>query len=125
MDYFERKLDDKNRLTIPAELRQEFSEGNVIITRGFKNYLHLYPKNTWDQQMESALRGEGSNLDVPPILSEKLADLNVQFRTGKTEQRMDTKQGRIILEDHLREFAGIKKDIVAVRAGSYWRISAK
>ncbi|QQR53211.1 MraZ N-terminal domain containing protein [bacterium] len=42
MDYFERKLDDKNRLTIPAELRHEFEAGNVIITRGFANYLHLY-----------------------------------------------------------------------------------
>jgi DNA-binding transcriptional regulator/RsmH inhibitor MraZ len=36
-DYFERKLDDKRRLSIPAELRGEF-EGGVVITQGFQNY---------------------------------------------------------------------------------------
>ena len=38
IDYFERKLDDKRRLTIPAELRKEFESG-IVITRGFQNYL--------------------------------------------------------------------------------------
>ena len=32
VDYFQRKLDDKRRLTIPAELRDEFKSG-VVITR--------------------------------------------------------------------------------------------
>ena len=46
-DYFERKLDDKRRLTIPTELRAEFASG-VVLTRGFKNYLHLYPLSVWN-----------------------------------------------------------------------------
>jgi DNA-binding transcriptional regulator/RsmH inhibitor MraZ len=41
VDYFERKLDDKHRLSIPAELRGEFKSG-VVVTRGFGAYLHLY-----------------------------------------------------------------------------------
>ena len=124
MDFFERKLDDKNRLTIPAEIRGEFEAGRVVITRGFGRYLHLYSEKTWSQDMEKALAGEGSNLEVAPILSETLADLNVKFRTGKTSSALDTKQGRITLEQHLLDYAGIKKDVVAVRAGAYWRISA-
>ena len=35
VDYFERKLDDKRRLTIPAELRAEFASG-AVVTRGFQ-----------------------------------------------------------------------------------------
>ncbi len=55
-DYFERKLDDKRRLTLPAELRAEFASG-VVITRGFKNnYLHLYPKAVWDELVEPSLQ---------------------------------------------------------------------
>ena len=54
IDYFERKLDDKRRLTIPAELRAEFASG-VVVTRGFKKYLHLYPKSVWDQEVEPDL----------------------------------------------------------------------
>lgn len=114
-DYFERKLDDKRRLTIPVELRAEFSSG-VVVTRGFGKYLHLYPKNIWDEQMETALLGS--------ILDEKVADLNVQFRSGKVEAALDEKQGRVTFEQHHIEYAGIARDVVAVRAGKYWRVSA-
>lgn len=115
MDYFERKLDDKRRLSIPAELRSEFASG-VVITRGFSKYLHMYPKQIWDESVEPKLKGD--------ILSEQVADLNVQFRSGKTVSELDQKQGRVTLEQHLTDFAGIKKDVEAVRAGTYWRLMA-
>lgn len=116
MDYFERRLDDKRRLTIPAELRHEFASG-VVVTRGFQNYLHLYPKVVWDEEVEPQLKGN--------ILDEQTADLNVQFRMGRVEGTMDLKQGRISLEQHHLDYALISKDVVAVRAGKYWRIQAK
>lgn len=115
VDYFQRKLDDKRRLTIPAELRSEFANG-AVVTRGFQNYLHLYPKAVWDEQVEPLLQGN--------ILDEKTADLNVQFRMGKTDSDIDAKQGRIALEQHLLDYAGIGRDVVAVRAGRYWRVMA-
>ncbi len=115
VDYFQRKLDDKRRLTIPAELRAEFESG-VVITRGFQKYLHLYPKSVWEQQVEPQLQGN--------ILDEKTADLNVQFRMGKCDNDLDQKQGRITLEQHLLDYAGISRDVVAVRAGRYWRLMA-
>jgi MraZ protein len=114
-DYFERKLDDKRRLTIPVELRSEFASG-VVVTKGFSNYLHIYPKAVWDEQVEPELQGN--------ILDEKVADLNVQFRTGKSESPLDEKQGRITLETALLDYAGIDKAVVAVRAGRYWRLLA-
>jgi len=113
VDYFQRKLDEKRRLTIPAELRAEFASG-VIITRGFQEYLHLYPKAVWDEQVEPLLQGN--------ILDEKTADLNVRFRMGKTEGTTDEKQGRITIEQHLLDYAGIDKEVVAVRVGKYWRL---
>lgn len=116
VDYFERKLDDKRRLTIPTELRAEFASG-VVLSRGFGNYLHMYPANVWEEQVEPALKGS--------ILDEHIADLNVKFRTGKTSEKLDQKQGRVALEKHLIDHALITKEIVAVRAGAYWRISAK
>lgn len=115
VDYFERKLDNKRRLTIPAELRAEFANG-VVVTRGFQKYLHLYPKSVWDRQVESQLQGN--------ILDEKTADLNVQFRMGKCDSELDQKQGRITLEQHLLDYADITGMVVAVRAGQYWRLMA-
>ncbi len=113
LDYFERRLDDKHRLTIPVEIRKEFGEG-IVITRGFGKYLHLYAKKVWDKEVETGLKGD--------ILDERIADLNVRFRRGKTSANLDQKQGRVTLEQHLLDYAGIERDLVAVRAGKYWRI---
>lgn len=116
VDYFERKLDDKRRLTIPTELRDKFNSG-AVITRGFGKYLHLYPKDVWDNLVEPKLAGD--------VLDERIADLNVQFRMGKVETKLDGKQGRITLEQHHLEFADITRDVVAVGVGRYWRLIAK
>jgi DNA-binding transcriptional regulator/RsmH inhibitor MraZ len=78
--------------------------------------LHLYPKTVWDGDVEPLLEGD--------ILDERTADLNVQFRMGKTEAGIDEKQGRITIEQHLLDHAGIDKEVVAVRVGKYWRIMA-
>lgn len=117
LDYFERKLDDKRRMTMPVELRKEFESG-VVITRGFRGsepYLHMYSRDTWLSKVEPALTGS--------ILDEQVADMNVQFRMGKTDDVLDQKQGRVTIEQHLLDYAGIKdRELVAVRAGAYWRI---
>ena len=115
VDYFERKLDDKRRLTIPTEVRAEFASG-VVVTRGFKKYLHIFPKNVWEEEVEPKLKGN--------ILDEQTADLNIQFRSGKTEGEIDDKQGRIVIEQHLLDYAGIDREVIAVRAGRYWRVQA-
>ena len=115
VDYFERKLDDKRRLTMPAELRSEFASG-VVVTRGFGNYLHLYPQAVWDREVEAALAGS--------ILDEEIADLNVRFRRGKISAELDQKQGRVTVEQHLLDYAGIEREVEAVRVGQYFRIMA-
>lgn len=116
MDYFERRLDDKRRLTIPTELRGEFASG-VVVTRGFGEYLHMYSQQVWDREVEPALAGDN-------IFDEELADLNVRFRRGKISQALDQKQGRVTLEQHLLDYADISRDVVAVRVGAYWRLGS-
>lgn len=116
IDYFERRLDDKRRLTLPPEIRAKFASG-AVITRGFGPYLHLYTKDVWDSEVEPRLSGD--------ILDERTADLNVQFRMGKTEAQVDDRQGRITLEQHLLNYAGIDREISCVSVGRYWRIMAK
>lgn len=115
VDYFQRKLDDKRRLTIPTELRDVFADG-AVLTRGFGKYLHLYPKGVWNNLVEPKLEGD--------ILDEHIADLNVRFRMGKSEQALDGKQGRIMIEQHLLDYAAISKEIAAVNVGKYWRLMA-
>lgn len=86
------------------------------MTRGFGTYLHLYPLDVWNNMVEPRLAGD--------ILDETIADLNVKFRKGKIESSLDEKQGRITLEQHLLDYAKIKRDVAAVSVGQYYRIVA-
>ena len=128
MRYFKRKLDDKNRLTIPAELRSEFEGGKVVITRGFGSYLHLYSEAVWNNQMETALAGEWKGAgSLPAILDAELADLADKLVEGMTETTMDQKQGRITIEQDLLRHGGFdrNKEVVATKLpGGYWRLKS-
>lgn len=123
INYFERKLDDKNRLTIPAEVQGEFEGGFVVITRSFRpGYLHLYSEKVWSEEMGEALKGD--------VLDEESFERNLKFNEGQTTSELDTKQGRISFEPHQLRYAGIGRNVRATRIllkgnKSYWVISGE
>jgi DNA-binding transcriptional regulator/RsmH inhibitor MraZ len=126
MRYFRRKLDDKNRLTIPAELHAEFTGQKVIITRGFKDYLHLYPERVWNEQFQAATKGRGGEA-MPILFDEQLADMADNLIEGMQETTLDNKQGRITIDPELLKHAGFdqSKEVVATKlVGDYWRLKS-
>lgn len=116
MDYFEAKLDDKNRITVPSELQKEFG-GRAVLTFGFGKYLHLYSAKVWFEDVQPFL-----SVDV---FDEDAADLAEHLNQGKTDMELDKKQGRLTLKKHLKEYAEIGKEVVVINVGRYWRIIAK
>lgn len=121
MNNFERKLDDKKRLTIPVEVRAEFKSGHIVLTKGFDNTLALYSKQYWEEVIEPALAGEFRDVES--------FRLNRQIQSGQSITHMDAKQGRITIEQRFLDYAGITKNVNAFRvktAGerSYWAIEA-
>jgi DNA-binding transcriptional regulator/RsmH inhibitor MraZ len=122
--YFRRKLDDKNRLTIPAELHAEFSGGKIIITKGFQDYLHLYSEKVWDEQFRAATKGRGGEA-MPLLFDEAVADQADALIEGMAETAMDKKQGRVTIDAELLKYAGFDKnrEVVATKlVGDYWRL---
>lgn len=93
-------LDIKGRVNFPARLREELGE-HFIITRGLDNCLFVYSMDEWKLLADK--------LHELPI--SKSAPLNRFFFAGAAEVEPD-KQGRVILPAHLREYAGLDKDIV-------------
>lgn len=107
---YNHNLDDKGRVAVPVKFRSLLKEG-AVVTKGLDNCLFLYAKNQWQE------------------LADKLAKLPI----GKADSRafarlmlagaMDVNfgnQGRIMLPEYLRKFAGLKKRIVI--AGLYNRL---
>lgn len=102
-------LDEKGRLAIPVKFRRDLSKG-AIITRGLDSCLFLYTKTEWEKLAEK--------LAILPISQSNSRAFSRLMLAGAMEVEID-KQGRVVLPEYLREFAGLKKNVVL--AGLYNR----
>ena len=103
------KLDDKNRLFVPAKLRAEMGE-DFFVTLGVNcghSCLTVYTAKDWETLVQ--------NYNALPI-SQRSAATSLIF-INATECNPD-KQFRFTLTQNLLDYAGIGKDVVIVgRAG--------
>jgi MraZ protein len=106
---FEHAIDDKNRVAIPSKYRDVLvglHQPGLMVTRfrqGDRRCLDVYPLSAWED-LEAR------------ILAKRRFDPGMQrFRHvyvgGAHECALDG-QGRILLPQHLREYAGITRDVV-------------
>ena len=109
---FDHTLDAKNRLMVPQSYREsvEESEGEVkfFLTRGFEKCLAMYAGSTWEKMrvlLESRKAGE-----VAEIKTRRFFRL---FYSSAVEVTPD-KAGRILIPEHLRKVAGLKKTVVLI-----------
>lgn len=103
-------VDDKGRVQIPVKFRADLVKG-AVVTRGLDNCLFVYTKKEWT------------------ILAEKLAKLPIAQANSRAFSRLMLagameldidKQGRAVLPEYLRQFAGLTKMVVV--AGLYNRL---
>lgn len=104
---FSHGLDKKGRLAIPAKFREilvtRFDE-RLIVTH-FDQCLWAYPVSAW-QELEKKIAG------LPQFL-EEIKALQRVFISAASECPLD-KQGRILLPQTLREYAGLNSEVVLV-----------
>lgn len=103
-------IDDKGRLAIPIKFRGDLARG-AVVTRGLDASLFLFPKEEWDK-----LAGKLASLPLGQSNSRAFARLML---AGAMDVEVD-KQGRVILPEYLRQYAGIIKQVVI--AGLYNRL---
>jgi len=101
-------LDSKGRLALPAKFR-EILGPRFIIARGLDKCLFVYPNDEWDQVMEK--------LKTLPISRKDARHFTRYFLSGATEAEPD-KQGRVVIPQNLREYAGLNKDVFILGVGS-------
>ena len=99
---YEHTIDAKKRLALPAKFRGELGD-KVIVTKGVENCLIVYTEKEFT------------------IMSEKLSNLTMSqpearsftrtMLAGAMEVSLD-KLGRILVPDYLKDYAGLKKNVV-------------
>jgi len=103
-------IDPKGRIAIPSKLRKALSKG-AVLTRGLDNCLFIFSLKDW-QQVAEKIKG----LPLSQANSRAFSRLML---AGAMDVRLDT-QGRILVPDYLRKYAGLSKKIVL--AGVYNRL---
>lgn len=107
---FSHNLDSKGRMAIPAKFRQKLT-GGAIITRGLDRCLFVFTNKDWEILAQKLIA-------LPLAQANSRAFVRLML-AGATDVELD-KQGRILIPDYLREYAGLKKQ--AIVAGLYNRI---
>lgn len=100
------RLDEKNRLVLPAKWRLELAEG-VVITRGQRKCVYVFPA------AEFARRSEA--LRTASLTDRRVQDYGRVFYGSAVDQAPD-KQGRIAVPTGLQTYAGLEKECVVVGA---------
>ena len=102
MGEYNHTIDAKGRLIIPARFRELLGE-EFILTKGLDGCLSIYPLDEWNA-FETKLR-------ALPLTNKNARTFTRFFVAGATNCELD-KQGRILVPQTLREFAGLEKEVV-------------
>lgn len=103
-------VDEKGRVSIPVKFRTALKKG-AVVTRGLDHSLFIYTAEAWEK-LANKLAG------LPMGQADTRAFSRLML-AGAMELELD-KQGRAIIPEYLRSFAGLKKQIVV--AGMYDRL---
>ncbi len=116
---FEHTIDEKGRVSIPSKFREilkGLNDDRLVATKFILNAhrcLDVYPQASWDR-FEEELRGKPS-FDATFLKLET-------FYVSNAQDCIVDKQGRILLPPVLRDYAGLKKDVVFAGVRDKFRI---
>ena len=116
---YEHTLDKKGRLIIPSKFRESAKEQEIehfFITRGLDTCLFVFAEDEWRLQEQK--------FKAASFTKEEVRKFNRLFFSGAVEAVTD-KQGRILIPAYLKEFAGIKKDVMIVGVSNRFEVWSK
>ncbi|MFH0762751.1 MAG: division/cell wall cluster transcriptional repressor MraZ [Candidatus Omnitrophota bacterium] len=112
-------IDRKGRIILPARFR-EAAKNNFIekffVTRGLDKCLFMFSEEEW--------RAQEAKFKAISFTKQEARTFNRLYFSGAMDILPD-KQGRILLPSYLKEFAGIRRDVVLVGVSNRIEIWAK
>lgn len=103
------RLDDKGRLILPAKFRDGLASG-VVITKGQERCLYVFPVAEF-ATIAARLR------EQPMTNKAARAYSRVFFASAHDE--VPDKQGRVTIPAHLREYAGLDRELAVIGASTH------
>lgn len=116
---YEHTIDRKGRLIIPSKFREVFKEHYIekfYVTRGLDKCLFVFAEDEWKAQEQK--------FKSMPFTKLETRKFNRLYFSGACELTCD-KQGRILIPQYLKDFAGIKRDVMLAGISNRIEIWAK
>ena len=116
---YEHTIDRKGRLIIPSKFREVFKEHYIekfYVTRGLDGCLFVFTEDEWKNQ-ETKFKNMS-------FTKKEARKFNRFYFSGAADLACD-KQGRILLPQYLKEYAGIKRDVMIVGVSNRIEIWSK
>jgi len=107
---YQHAIDPKKRLAVPSKFRVEL-KNKVVVTRGLDKCLFIYPMKVWQELAEK--------LGSIPVGESATRSFVRLMLAGATDVEID-KQGRVLIPDYLKEYAGLDRNVII--AGIYNRL---
>ena len=104
MGKVQNSIDVKSRMIIPSKYRDELGY-RCILTKGMDKCLYIYSMQEWENFMKKLSALPTSDINSRQFMRHFYANAN--------ECEID-KQGRIVIPQNLREYAGIEKELITV-----------
>ena len=103
---YQHNIDPKGRVIVPAKFREDLGD-SFYITKGLDGCLFVLSLAGWTRLQEK--------VSAMPI--SKARSLQRFFFSGAVEAEPD-RQGRILIPQPLRDYAGLEKDVTFIGASS-------
>ena len=107
MGRYNHTIDPKGRLSIPSKFREVLGD-EFVVSKGMDGCLFVYAIDDWKVFEEK--------LASLPLINVEARQFARYFLSGAQYVTVD-KQGRILMPQDLREFAGLEKDVVLAGMG--------
>ena len=110
---FERGVDKKGRVTLPASFREALQDQEVIVTKGMDPCLFLFTKDQFNVFRQK--------LEQMGITNPRLRRFRRHFFSSASKVKLDG-MGRINIPQYLRTYAGLTGDVIIAGADTYIEI---
>lgn len=108
---YKHTIDEKGRMAVPIKFRANFKRGGAIVTRGLDQCLFVFGAEEWSRLVKKLIA-------LPLAQANSRAFVRLML-AGASDVKIDS-QGRILIPEYLRKYAGLKRE--AVIAGLFNRI---
>jgi len=110
---YQPNITEGSRIVLPKKLRDQIRGEELILSKGFERCVFVYDKEDWVFEAQKQVEN--------PITDSKTRDIKRYMFSGAIEASVDA-QGRIVLPNTLKDYAGLDKNTVVIGAGDHIEI---